>query len=264
MYRRTAERLLRDTARCAGRAPRDRADAQTRGRSYGYLLDARRRPRRGVRHPHRASVARQLATARRARGRGRRERPRAAGSTPPAAASACWSSTACSPFDMRVGDRTATELRRRRRPAPAAEAPRRRAARAGLDWQVLSPDALRAARRGVRRARAAVAADRAGAAAPGGATHDRPRRAAGDLVPAAARGAAGAAAVAPGSALGPGRAGRHPRSRCRSPTACSASWSAPSGRRSRTRWRASPRPGSSPARPATGTCTASSTSTWSR
>ena len=54
--------------------------------------------------------------------------------------------------------------------------------------------------------------------------------------PAAARGAAGAAAVASGGALGAGRARRHPRCRCRSPTSCWAGSSAPSARRCRTRW----------------------------
>ena len=49
-------------------------------------------------------------------------------------------------------------------------------------------------------------------------------------------------------------------SRCRSPTGCSASWSAPSGRRSRTRSAACRAPASSPATPATGTCTGRSTS----
>ena len=72
----------------------------------------------------------------------------------------------------------------------------------------------------------------------------RARRAPGDLLPAPARGPAGAAAVAPGRPLGPGRTERASGSACRSPIGCSASSSPPSARRSPTPCAALCRPGS--------------------
>ena len=110
--------------------------------------------------------------------------------------------------DVRVGDRTATELRRRRRPAAAAR-PTATTTCSSTSTRVAgpAPDTLRGARRGVRRARRAVAADCPSAAAPRGQARVRPRRAARDRVPAAPRGAPGAAALAPRRALGARRAG---------------------------------------------------------
>ena len=95
---------------------------------------------------------------------------------------------------------------RRRRFAAAAQPTRGRHRRTGrvLACAVCVP--LCAARRGVRRARAPVAADRPRVAAPHRAPHGGPRRAARDLLPAPPGGPPGAVPVASGRALGPRRA----------------------------------------------------------
>ena len=160
--------------------------------------------------------------------------------------------------EVQVGDRTATELVGRRRPAAGR---RRRPAttcsstsRPGTSScpaRVAVLDAGFAERVRPWPQIALALLRRAGKRA------ERPRRAARHRLPAAARGAPGAGAVAPRRALGQGRAGRHPPVAARSRTGCSGSSSAPSGRRSPTPWRAWPRPGSSPAAATSGTCTAS-------
>ena len=82
--------------------------------------------------------------------------------------------------------------------------------------------------------------------------------------PAAARGAAGAGAAGTSPRAGAASSPAASASPCRSPTGCSGSSSAPSARRSRTRWRGSPRRGSSRAAPTSGTCTARSSTTSRR
>ena len=92
----------------------------------------------------------------------------------------------------------------------------------------------------------------------------RPRRDAGDLVPAAARGAAVLLFWHLAEPLGPRRDQPASGCRCRSRTACSASSWRRSGRRSRTRSRGWREAGLVTGAPGTGTCTAGSTSTSAR
>ena len=139
----------------------------------------------------------------------------------------------------RIVDRTVTELLGAGRPAAAPAPPHRRDGGAGHDVARADRHALCAAGRGVRPAGAALAADRARAAATGGAPLRRQRCAARDLVPAAAGGAAGAACCGTWRRAGAGSSRPASASRCRSPTGCSVSWWRPSDRRSRTRWHAS-------------------------
>ena len=142
-------------------------------------------------------------------------------------------------FETRVGDRTALELVGA---GDLLQLPVQRAddlLERGDAWRVLLPDAARAARRRVRRPRAALAADRPGAAAPRRPAHRRRRRAARDHLPAATRGPPRAPALAPGRALGPRRAGGHPRRAAAHPPAARPARRRPSGRRSRTPSRAS-------------------------
>ncbi len=177
---------------------------------------------------------------------------------------ACWSSTARSAVDVRVGDRTATEIVGDGDVLQPLAGARRRPARARVDLARARAGAPRPARRRVRRARQAVAADLARAAHPRLRARGRPGRAARDHVAAAPRGAADAAALASRRPLGAGRARRHPARACRSRTACSGGSSAPSGPRSRMRSRASRTAGSSRAATARCTCTARPTSTSRR
>ena len=201
-------------------------------------------------------AARQVATAQGARSGHRRVRPRAvvrggrrrAGTADPRR-----------PRRGRHARRRPDGHRAARQPAICCSpepARRRHASSAVASWRALVRSALRAARRGVRRARAAVAADRPRAAAPRRAPRGGPRRAAGDLLPAEARGSPGAVALAPGRPLGAGGARGHPPDAAADPPSARPA----GGRRAtvdlaRPR-RGSPMPGSSPVRPATGTCTA--------
>ena len=166
--------------------------------------------------------------------------------------------------DTRIGDRTVDRARRVGRPAPADGAPRptscssaprrggrcvRRGSRCStrssrervLPWPQIAQALLRRAERRT----------------------DDLDVAAGDLLPAAARGAADAAALAPRRPLGPRRAGRHPPVAAAHAPPARPARRRPSGRRSRTRspgWRSA---GLVTGAPGTGTSTASSTSTSS-
>ena len=198
--------------RCGGHAPLDaRARARADSRSlYGYLLDLDDDLAEEFDIRSRVS-ARQLATAQAARGRGRRGRPDQLVRRRTRSGMGLLVLEGMLAFEMRVGDRTTTELRRRRRPAPGADREGRRAARGPGE-------------RGgscVRRCLALLDAEFADRVRPWPqigqammrraepADHRR-QRAAGDHRPAAAGGAPRPAAVAPGRTLGAGRAGGNP------------------------------------------------------
>ena len=185
-------------------------------------------------------------------------RPRRAGLTPRvgrARPAAC--STASLAVDVRVGDRTATELvgagdllqplaAARRRPARA----RRRAGTRSLPARLALLDD------GFAERITPVAADLAArcCAAPASAPPTSTSSARSPRSRASRCGSRCCSGTSPraGARSSPAASA----SRCRSRTACSASSSAPSGRRSRTRSRASRRPSSSPAATASCTCTA--------
>ena len=146
-------------------------------------------------------------------------------------------------FEMRVGDRTTTELVGA---GDLLQAPTGRGDELleGLGtWKILCPTLPGPARRGVRRPGPAVAADRPGDDAQGQPADDRCQRGAGDHGPTAVGDAAGPAFVASGRTLGASRAGGNPAdAAAHSPPARSV-WPPPSGRRYRMRSPGSRRPG---------------------
>ena len=168
-------------------------------------------------------VARQVATVVGVRDPRRRAATRPSGSSRGAgAASALLVLDGVLAVDVQVGDRIATEL------VGAGDLLQALASRTATTCS----SALRAGARSCRRASPCSTPAFAERVRPwpqiaqallrrAGRRAERPRRAARDRLPAAARGAPGAAAVAPRRALGQGRAGRHPPPAARSRTGCS-------------------------------------------